>query len=353
MTYPSISSLPEGDRPIRPRSWEGRTPLLRLGSRAYSANTGRHRGELVSGKEGRAMTTLPLRSAPRGPESVASSAANFGQRLTFEVAHEDFHLHKYECVSGGGWEHDALAFCRIAIQDLGSPKMERDIEGRRERQVRPVGKISISPSDTSQRWAWDCNMRVTLLFISQRVIEEIAAEAGISKRLVQISTPLVTDDNLIKHTVAELAAECAVSSKVSRLLVGAAGRHVAAHLIARYARAEHQQRDAGMVEWKLKRALDFIEQNIGQDIGLDELASNSDMTPHYFCRAFRKSVGIPPYRYLVRRRIERSKELLISTDNDITDIALELGFSSHAHFCNTFRNVVDCSPSAYRKIGRA
>jgi AraC family transcriptional regulator len=313
----------------------------------------RTRGGRVGDEGAKAMTDLPLKPTHRGPELVASSAENFGQHLTFKVSQEDFHLHKYECASAGGWEHDALAFCRIAIQDVGSPRMERNIEGRRERQIRPVGKISISPSNTSQRWAWDCKMRVTLLFISQRVIEEIAAEAGISKRLAQIATPLVTDDNLIKHSVAELVAECTVSSKVSRLLVGTAGRHVAAHLIARYARAGQPQRDASMVDWKLKRALDFIEQNVGQDIGLDELASNSDMTPHYFCRAFRKSVGMPPYRYLVRRRIERSKELLISTDNDVTDIALELGFSSHAHFCNTFRNVVDCSPSAYRKMGRA
>jgi AraC family transcriptional regulator len=351
MTYREISSLPEGCRTTWPRRRGARTALLQLSNRAYS--TDHIRNELVGDEGARAMTSLSLRSAPRGPEWVASSAENFGQRLTFEVSHDDFHLHKYECAPGGGWEHDALAFCRIAIQDLGSPRMERDIEGRRERQIRPVGKISISPSNTSQRWAWDCKMRVTLLFISQRVIEEIAAEAGISKRLAQISTPLVADDSLIKHSVAELVAECAVSSKVSRLLVGAAGRHVAAHLIARYAPAGLQQKDAGMVEWKLKRALDYIEQNIDQDIGLDELASNSDMTPHYFCRAFRKSVGMPPYRYLIRRRIERSKELLISTNNDVTQIALELGFSSHAHFCNTFRNVVDCSPSAYRKLGRA
>ncbi|MEH2474222.1 AraC family transcriptional regulator [Nitrobacteraceae bacterium AZCC 2161] len=353
MTYREVSSLPEGGKTIWPLRRGARTSLLQRSNGAYSTYNGRPRNEIVGDEGARPMTSLPLRSAPRGPECVASSAENFGQRLTFEVSHEDFHLHKYECAPGGGWEHDALAFCRIAIQDLGSPKMERDIEGHRERQIRPVGKISISPSNTSQRWSWDCKMRVTLLFVSQRVIEEIAAEAGISKRFSQISTPLVTDDNLIKHTVAELAAECAVSSKVSRLLVGTAGRHVAAHLIARYAQAGQPQRDAGMVEWKLKRALDFIEQNLGHDIGLDELASNSDMTPHYFCRAFRKSVGMPPYRYLVRRRIERSKELLASTDNEVTDIALELGFSSHAHFCNTFRSVVDCSPSTFRKVSRS
>jgi AraC family transcriptional regulator len=121
------------------------------------------------------------------------------------------------------------------------------------------------------------------------------------------------DDDLIRYTILEMLSECAVDSTVSPLLMDSAGYHVAAHLFARYSGALRQTKATGMAQWKLRRALDYIEENIDRDIGLEELSKTIDTSPHYFCRAFRKSVGMPPYRYLINRRIERSKELLVST----------------------------------------
>ncbi len=78
----------------------------------------------------------------------------------------------------------------------------------------------------------------------------------------------------------------------------------------------------------------------------------TDMTPHYFCRTFRQSIGMPPHRDLISRRIERSKELLASTDKDVTEIALEVGFSSHAHFSAAFQRAVGYAPRTYRNSVR-
>jgi AraC family transcriptional regulator len=83
-----------------------------------------------------------------------------------------------------------------------------------------------------------------------------------------------------------------------------------------------------MAQWKLERALDYIEEHIDRDLSLEELSASLDMTPHYFGRLLRKSVGMPPHRYLITRIIERAKELLASTNKDMTAIALTVGFSS-------------------------
>ncbi len=68
-----------------------------------------------------------------------------------------------------------------------------------------------------------------------------------------------------------------------------------------------------------------------------------------FYRGFKSSVGMPPYRYFVARRIERAKELLSTTNQEVTDIALGLGFSSTSHFSTTFKSVAGCSPSEFRR----
>jgi len=294
------------------------------------------------------MVAFPVDSVFSGSELAARKA---GQSLTLNVSHDGIRLQRSN-LEPGGWQHEPLDLLRVAVQDSGTPRLERVIEGKRERQLRPIGKISVSPAYTSQRWTWDCDIAVTLLFVRQALVEEIASEIGVPRQRLCFKTPLVAEDNLIRHAVAELVAECAGGSNLSRLLIGAAGRHIATHLVARYAGSGRESKQLALPDWKLKRVLDFIEENIVHDVGLEEVSAIVGMTPHYLCRAFRKSVGVPPYRYLLARRIERSKKLLAATEKSVVEIALDVGFSSHAHFGSTFRRATGCTPSEYRNRSR-
>jgi AraC family transcriptional regulator len=291
------------------------------------------------------MTGARTVSPRLGPEDV--SAKEFGVHVRLRASHGSIHLHQYDCVPGG-WRHAPLTSWRIAFQQCGSTRIQRVIEGSSEREWRPAGKITISPP-SAESWNWDSMHRIAILFIGQDVIDGVASEAGMDGHL---RTPLLVDDDLIRHTILEMLAECAVNPRISPLLMESAGHHVAAHLFARYSGALRQDKATGMAQWKLRRALDYIEANIDRDIGLEELSKNIGMSPHYFCRTFRKSVGMPPYRYLITRRIERAKELLASTDKDVTGIALEVGFSSHSHFTTAFRRFVGYAPRTYRNCLR-
>ena len=289
-------------------------------------------------------------SSRLGPEHILSSAEDFGAHARLHASQGPIQLQQYDCdCAPGGWRHDALTSWRIAFQQAGSPRIQRVVERSSERHWRPAGKISISPPN-AQSWSWDRWHRIAILFIHQDVIDAIASDAGVDGR---IRSPLLVDDDLIRQLILELLSECAVNSRISPLLLESAGHHVAAHLFARYSAGSRRARTAGIPQWKLRRALDYIEENIARDIGLEELSATIDMSPHYFCRAFRKSLGMPPYRYLLVRRIERSKELLASTDNDVTEIALKVGFSSHSHFSTAFRRAVGQPPSKYRNSVRS
>jgi AraC family transcriptional regulator len=95
--------------------------------------------------------------------------------------------------------------------------------------------------------------------------------------------------------------------------------------------------------------LDYIEENLGLDVRLSELAIVAGLSPQHFSTLFKQSTGIAPHRYLISRRIERAKALLTTSTLSLTDIAAACGFSDQSHFTNVFRHMVRCTPRRWRE----
>lgn len=93
----------------------------------------------------------------------------------------------------------------------------------------------------------------------------------------------------------------------------------------------------------------FIEENYNSDIGLENIANNVYLSPSHFARVFKKACGISPIQYLLKVRIEKSKELIEYTDTKISDIAYDVGFSSQQRYNDIFKKLTDMSPTEYRK----
>ena len=104
-----------------------------------------------------------------------------------------------------------------------------------------------------------------------------------------------------------------------------------------------------MAENALRRVKAHIEALLDQKIMLSDLAETAGLSVYHFAKAFKYMVGMPPYRYILHRRIERAREMLMSTELPITQIALAVGFSDHTQFARQFRRIVGATPSAYRR----
>jgi AraC-like DNA-binding protein len=100
------------------------------------------------------------------------------------------------------------------------------------------------------------------------------------------------------------------------------------------------------------RVCDFIESHISEKISLDALSSMAGLSPHHFARAFQQSLGIPPHRYLLRRRLEHVEQMLRHTQLPLSHIALAVGFSDQSHLNRHFRRLTGMSPSLARGIER-
>jgi AraC-like DNA-binding protein len=112
-------------------------------------------------------------------------------------------------------------------------------------------------------------------------------------------------------------------------------------------------RDPIPVYVHLRRAKDLMDREYARELDLPALARAAHASRAHFVRSFKKAFGETPHQYLLRRRIERAKELLRSTGLSVTEVSLEVGFRSLGSFSTAFRALVGESPRDYARRWRA
>jgi AraC-like DNA-binding protein len=100
---------------------------------------------------------------------------------------------------------------------------------------------------------------------------------------------------------------------------------------------------------RLLRARDAMDHRYAEALDVPTLARIAHVSEAHFIRTFRATFGETPNRYLQRRRVERAMFLLRSTDRSVTDICMDVGFSSLGTFSRVFRDIVGESPTVYRR----
>jgi len=136
----------------------------------------------------------------------------------------------------------------------------------------------------------------------------------------------------------------------SRLHFEALGVVLAHELVRPHARLRQAApARGGLAAWQQRILVDYVEENLAEQIPLATLAQLVQLSPFHFCRAFKQSFGTPPHRYHVSRRIERAKKLLAKSDYSVTDIGLSVGFSETSSFTAAFRKATGLTPTAYHR----
>ena len=96
----------------------------------------------------------------------------------------------------------------------------------------------------------------------------------------------------------------------------------------------------------------YIEEHITEKFSLQKMADALFVNGSYLLRTFRRYTGMTPLSYHHSVRCLRAKDLLLHTDQSITEIGETVGFVSSSHFSHIFRKTEGCTPSEYRKQHR-
>lgn len=104
--------------------------------------------------------------------------------------------------------------------------------------------------------------------------------------------------------------------------------------------------------YKIKRVINYINENIDKKIEIDELSKITKWKTHHLIRVFTSYINKTPYQYLLKLKIEKSKALLLESDMPLNQISFELGFKSYSNFWNAFQKANGISPNEYRKSNK-
>ena len=108
----------------------------------------------------------------------------------------------------------------------------------------------------------------------------------------------------------------------------------------------------GLAPWQKRKVDDYVREHIRREIRVKELASTISISASHFYRAFKATHGETPRAYVTRLRLELAQQLMLRTDEPLTQIALACGFADQSHLSKAFRRVLAETPSAWRRRNR-
>jgi AraC family transcriptional regulator len=214
---------------------------------------------------------------------------------------------------------------------------------------RTVGDISVTPAGTRFSAHWEneldeVSISLTEDFITRATIDFTASR---NARLVLACGP---PDALVRSIAQQLASELDTGLPTGRLYAESLVNALAVHLLRHYSTNSliPDLQFGGLPAHKLRRVAEFIEANLERDLTLTEIAEAIDLSQYHFARAFKQTTGQTPIQFLMQRRVEATKQLLIESDLPIAEIALRAGFKNQSHFTTLFRKFTTLTPRAYR-----
>lgn len=229
-------------------------------------------------------------------------------------------------------------------------RTERYLAGCRRREDLVHGSCAIVPANLPHSVNWDRGLEFTFLILDPSYLVQVAHETVDGDR-VELIPQFAKIDRVVSSIGFALKAELQTGGSGGRLYVESATSFLTAHLLRHYCIRTQSFKDyaGGLPKYKLREAIAYIQEHLGEEISLEAIASHLKMSQYYFCHLFKQSMGVSPYQYVLRQRIDRAKQLLKQRQLAITDVALECGFANQTHFTKHFRKLTGTTPRAYRE----
>jgi len=237
----------------------------------------------------------------------------------------------------------------------GQARVRRIGDGQKQEAMALPGTSWLVPAGTHETLLeLDGSTECLVMFLPAKLLGDSAlADYGVEVTKTQLSyvggfaDPILAEIGACLHSL--MTRE---SMPLDHLFADGLRTALAAHLVGHYSTDRRQSpgRPPSLEANRLRRVLEFLEVHLCEDISLQDLASQACLSPYHFSRLFHEATGLPPHRYVVKRRIEAAKAQLASSRSSLAEVALDSGFGSQANFSRTFRKVTGLTPGQFRAL---
>jgi AraC family transcriptional regulator len=210
-----------------------------------------------------------------------------------------------------------------------------------------AGEMGVCPRH-AEMWVGAHGLERLSLTISDAVLT--AANDGISGD-VELRRVHKLADARLGALVGAVNAERVAGFPSGRLFLDSIELALAVALVNDYAVRRPSPRiyRGGLTAARLRRVTELVHSRMDSDLGLEEMAGAAGLSVTHFSQMFRESTGQSPHQFVLRRRVERAKEMLRAAEMRVLDVAVACGFKSQQHFARVFRNLCGASPTEYRQ----
>lgn len=226
------------------------------------------------------------------------------------------------------------------------------------RTLRPR-QFHLIPAHDESEWQRRGRSEMLAMHLRQGLIDETARQMwSAAASQVELDVPLGTSDPLLEQlalAILEIMREEPDPS--SALYVDELVHAMVVRLVRIYTangRSSRRGPDRQVLDrGEMRRVRDLIEDRLADDLSLEAIAGEVGVSSRSLSRACLRQWGTTVHQYVLSRRVERARNLLLSTDLTVTSIALDTGFSSQSHLATAFRRVTGLTPKSYRVCGQS
>jgi len=208
------------------------------------------------------------------------------------------------------------------------------------------GDLSLIPGG----WHTTSWTEKSLDFIQVELCPDLVRRAGgASRDDVDLPCLFSFEDPLARELALSMVAEAQSHGKAARMYVESAAVVLAQRLLALKGRPVAAAPKPGLAPAVLRRAKEFLNEEMDRNPGLTELSAAVGMNVDHFSRMFKRSTGLAPHQYLGKIRLERAKRMLADGRTRIIEIAYEIGYTNPSQFSAFFRKCTGQSPTEFRR----
>ena len=193
--------------------------------------------------------------------------------------------------------------------------------------------------------------------ISPVLVNELVSEIGLTRTTADVAfRESVVTDEILTRTVRAVTTEISDERWGHDEMLDALVRQLVIHLFRSHLTVRMSDQielsRAGPVDRRLRRAIEFMHDNFGRELALEEIAAAAYLSEYHFARLFKQITRVTPHVYLANLRLERARKLLTETALPISEVASMVGYQSQSHFSKMFKSVAGITPRAYREAAK-